>query len=307
MSDDASRPDPGWAPSDPPDAVANEDRPGDGPPLGSVVAAAREARGMSVEDVAAATRIRVALIRGIERDDFSGCGGTFYARGHLRTIARIVGADEQALLAAFDERSDEKPDAAAVAIDASGVSPEPPAAPPRRFTPGLFRSGLFRSGLFTAGRFTPRWAAAAAGVVVVLVAVVVGGWLMTRSGSDSASQGAAGGTASHTPTHHPSQHPTARPTHTKPAPPPPPSGVALKVQITGDRSWLQVTSSAGTSVYEGVMDSGTQMKFSDPNKLTVRFGNPPAVNVTVNGKQVGRPCQESVCTVQFSNSTNQAG
>jgi cytoskeleton protein RodZ len=294
VSDDVGRPDPRGARSDQPDAAANDGRSGEGPPLGSVVAAAREAREMSVEDVAAATRIRVGLIRAIERDDFSGCGGTFYARGHLRTIARVVGADEQAVLTAFDERSDETPDAAAVSIDASGVSPEPPAAPPRRFTPRF------------PARFTPRWAAAAAAVIVVLAAVVVGGWLMTRSGPNSASHGAAGGTASHTPAPHPSHHPTARPTHTKP-PAPPPSGVALKVQITGDRSWLQVTSSDGTSVYEGVLDSGAQMKFSDPDKLTVRFGNPPAVSVTVNGKQVGRPCTQSVCTVEFSNSSNQAG
>lgn len=294
MSDDVGRPDPGWVPSDPPDAAAHDGRSADGPPLGSVVAAAREARGMSVEDVAAATRIRVALIRAIERDDFSGCGGTFYARGHLRTIARVVGADEQAVLTAFDERSGETPDAAAVSIDASGVSPQPPATPPRRTPPFL-------------SRLTPRWAAAAAAVVVVLAAVVVGGWLMTRSGPDSASQGAAAGTASHTPAKHPTSHPpTVRPTHTKP-PAPPPSGVALKVQITGDRSWLQVTSSTGASIYEGVLDSGAQMKFSDPDKLTVRFGNPPAVNVTVNGKAVGRPCTQSVCTVEFSNSSNQAG
>ncbi len=285
MSDDAGRPDPGWARSDPPGSVANDGHPAEGPPVGSVIAAAREARGMSVEDVAAATRIRVSLVNAIEHDDFSGCGGTFYARGHLRTIARVVGADEQAVAAAFDRRSDEPPDAAAAAIDASGISPEPPPQPTRRPT--------------------PRWAATAAAVVVVLAVVAVGGWLLTRSGSGPSRHGASGAT---TTSHHPTGHATTtpRPTHTKPAPPPP-SGVALRVQITGDRSWLLVTSSAGTPVYEGVLDSGTQMKFTDPSRLTVRFGNPLAVSVTVNGRQLGRPCAQSVCTVQFSPGSNQAG
>ncbi len=284
MSDDAGRPDPGWARTDPPGSVADDGHSAESPPVGSVIAAAREARGMSVEDVAAATRIRVSLVNAIEHDDFSGCGGTFYARGHLRTIARVVGADERAVAAAFDRRSGETPDAAARAIEASGVSPEPPPESARR-TP-------------------PRWAAAAAAVVVVLAVVVVGGWLLTRSGSGAGRHGASG-VATHT--QHPSSHPTptAHPTRTTPAPAP--SGVQVRVQITGDRSWLLVTSSAGAAVYEGVLDSGAQMKFTDPSRLTVRFGNPLAVSVTVNGKQVGRPCPQSVCTVQFSPGSNQAG
>ena len=46
------------------------------------------ARGLSVEEVAAATRIRRTLVLGIEHDDFSACGGDFYARGHIRNDRR---------------------------------------------------------------------------------------------------------------------------------------------------------------------------------------------------------------------------
>ncbi|MGH8895175.1 MAG: helix-turn-helix domain-containing protein, partial [Actinomycetes bacterium] len=70
--------------------------------IGQTLAEAREKAGMSVEQVAAATRIRRTLVMGIERDDFSACGGDFYARGHVRTIAQTVGADPQPLLAEFD-------------------------------------------------------------------------------------------------------------------------------------------------------------------------------------------------------------
>ena len=76
-------------------------------PIGAALKAARESRGLSVEDVAAATRIRASIIRSIEKDDFSACGGDVYARGHLRVIAQLVGTDPRPLVEEFDRRSDE--------------------------------------------------------------------------------------------------------------------------------------------------------------------------------------------------------
>ncbi|HEY9476400.1 MAG TPA: helix-turn-helix transcriptional regulator, partial [Mycobacteriales bacterium] len=69
---------------------------------GAVLAAARVARGLSVQDVAAATRIRARLVTEIEHDQFDGCGGATYARGHIRSIAQVVGADADELVARFD-------------------------------------------------------------------------------------------------------------------------------------------------------------------------------------------------------------
>ena len=40
--------------------------------------------------------------QGIERDDFSACGGDFYARGHIRAIARAAGADPEPLVQEYD-------------------------------------------------------------------------------------------------------------------------------------------------------------------------------------------------------------
>ena len=61
--------------------------------IGETLTAARGSAGLSVEQVAEATRIRRTLVQAIEHDDFSPCGGDFYARGHIRTIAATVGAD----------------------------------------------------------------------------------------------------------------------------------------------------------------------------------------------------------------------
>ena len=44
------------------------------------------------------------MIESIEVDDFAPCGGDFYARGHLRTLARVLGQDPAPLLQKFDDR-----------------------------------------------------------------------------------------------------------------------------------------------------------------------------------------------------------
>ena len=70
--------------------------------LGSDLTAAREQAGLSLEYVAERTRIRRTVIARIEADDFSLCGGDVYARGHIRTIAAVVGTDPVPLVAEFD-------------------------------------------------------------------------------------------------------------------------------------------------------------------------------------------------------------
>jgi len=70
--------------------------------IGAELTAAREAAGMTLEDVAERSRVRRTVIEHIEADDFTLCGGDVYARGHLRTLAGIVGADPAPLVAEFD-------------------------------------------------------------------------------------------------------------------------------------------------------------------------------------------------------------
>ena len=74
------------------------------PVIGPELAAARTRLGLSVDALAERTRIRPHVIESIEVDDFGPCGGDFFARGHLRTIARVLGKDVAPLLEAFEGR-----------------------------------------------------------------------------------------------------------------------------------------------------------------------------------------------------------
>ena len=83
--------------------------PAEDPVIGPEVAAARTRLGLTVDLLADRTRIRPHVIESIEVDDFTPCGGDFYARGHLRTLARVLGIDVVPLLATYDQRYADAP------------------------------------------------------------------------------------------------------------------------------------------------------------------------------------------------------
>ncbi len=72
--------------------------------VGERITDARRSRGLSIDDVAAATRLRRLNIQAIENNDFSLCGGDSYAIGHLRMIAEAVGLDSNDLVAEYRRR-----------------------------------------------------------------------------------------------------------------------------------------------------------------------------------------------------------
>lgn len=70
--------------------------------IGDDLTQARRQAGLTVTQVSQRTCIRETIIGGIERDDYCACGGDFYARGHIRAIARAVRADPGPLIAEYD-------------------------------------------------------------------------------------------------------------------------------------------------------------------------------------------------------------
>jgi cytoskeletal protein RodZ len=71
--------------------------------LGEKLQQARISAGMSLDDLASITSIRSGLLREMENNNFVGCGGDTYARGHLRSIAPKIGADPVELINMYNE------------------------------------------------------------------------------------------------------------------------------------------------------------------------------------------------------------
>ncbi len=125
------------------------------PVIGPQLTAARERLRLSIDQLADRTRIRPHVIEAIEIDDFAPCGGDFYARGHLRTLARVLGIDVAPLLATYDDKYADAP------ID------------PRRVFEAELATG--RGGPIRGTRGGPNWS-----VIVAAVMTVVLAWSVAR-------------------------------------------------------------------------------------------------------------------------------
>jgi hypothetical protein len=77
--------------------------------VGEALAEARYRAGLTVDEVSERTRIREAVIRGIEQDDYDACGGDLYVRGYVRAIAGAVGIDAQPLIREYDQQQADAP------------------------------------------------------------------------------------------------------------------------------------------------------------------------------------------------------
>lgn len=72
--------------------------------VGRSVAAKREERGLSIEQVASATRVRAEYLRALESDEIGRLVAPVYATGYLRTYATYLGLDADELAAQLPGR-----------------------------------------------------------------------------------------------------------------------------------------------------------------------------------------------------------
>jgi cytoskeletal protein RodZ len=83
----------------------------DGAGLGELLKAARERRGLTLEQVARETKIPRRHLEALERDNLAALPGPFYQRAEIRTYARAIGLDPDLALARL-ERGQASPIAA---------------------------------------------------------------------------------------------------------------------------------------------------------------------------------------------------
>jgi cytoskeleton protein RodZ len=71
--------------------------------VGARLRAARIAAGLDLSDIAADLRLRETQVQAIEDEYFTLCGGQVYARGHVRSIARLLDLDPEELVEQLDQ------------------------------------------------------------------------------------------------------------------------------------------------------------------------------------------------------------
>lgn len=239
----------------------------DRPSVGHALAQARIAAGLSIDEVSTTTRVRVPIVQSIEQDDFSRCGGDVYARGHIRTIARAVGLDPEPLVEQY-------------------VAEHGTAAVAAPVTP-LYEAERIRSE-----PRRPNWTAAMVAAIVAVIGfvgftVVTGGGNGDKSTADAATPTPTATTPSVT------QSPQSNGADPKPAPSgsalaaAPPGKVTVKVSAEGGTSWIQAMDSNGKQLFQGSLKKDDSKTWTDDKKIKLIVGNAGAVQLFVNGKDLG--------------------
>jgi hypothetical protein len=68
----------------------------------------------------------------------------------------------------------------------------------------------------------------------------------------------------------------------------------MLVRTRGGRTWLEVSTKSGQKLFSGILEPGQHKLFSDRHGLAYVIGNAPAVDVVVNGNDIGSPPSPSV-------------
>jgi cytoskeletal protein RodZ len=236
--------------------------------IGDSLAEARRQAGLTITQVGQQTRIRESIIRGIEADDFSGCGGDFYARGHIRSIATVIGLPAEPLIREYD--AEHGPPGAMRAADV--FEPSTPIKIRERRSPSLSL------------------------IVVVVLLAIIGFSAYRLVSSHRANTAAALPKVSATVKPKPTPKPTPTPSAT-------PSDVVIHLTANED-CWVELTrSSNGTQLYMGTIPAGSSMTWTEKHAVKISLGNPGGIVLTVDGKRQTPDTAEPV-TLDFSPATS---
>ncbi|HXP22463.1 MAG TPA: RodZ domain-containing protein [Streptosporangiaceae bacterium] len=219
--------------------------------IGNALAEARRQSGLTVTEVSQRTCIRETIIRGIERSDFSACGGDFYARGHIRSIATVVGADPEPIIREYDATQ-----GAPQAISAADVF--------QSVTPVKMRE-----------RRRPNWTAAMALALVLVAGIFAYQHFAARSATTvTRTSDAVGTSAKPKSGHQVRAQQTAHHSRRR---------LTIRLAATQD-CWVQLRTATGQTIFSGTVYAGSTMNWTEHRAVSMIIGNPAGVTLRVNGK-----------------------
>lgn len=215
---------------------------------GATLRAAREAQGLSIQDVATRTRIAQRQLEAVEKDDYTALPGIPYAVGFARAYARAVGVDE-VRIAAEVRQAVHNSDLGSNRYEV--FEPADPARVPSR---------------------TLAWTAAAIAVILVAAFALWRSQLLTpptteeiaqQDAAAPAAQQRAADAASAAPVDH------------------------TVIFTANDDVWLRIYDEAGERLKDGLMKKGEAFTLpAEARNPMILTGRPQALTVTVGGKAV---------------------
>jgi cytoskeletal protein RodZ len=257
--------------------------------LGLELKQAREARGISMHEMAARTKISIPALECLERNDFSRLPGGIFGRAFVRAYAIEVGIDPDSAVNRFAHLLEQSEREAAARKAAS--RPEV-TLDDKQFLQRQQRALLIlRIGL------------AAAAIALVAIAVWQGRayWQRRQAAKVAAAAAeAAAATSSPAPAVTPASAPppiaeAVLPPPTAPAAPAAsteaPTGLVVEVALVGE-CWMTVGVDGKPPAAARLFQPGEQHRFDADQEILLDVGDAGAVQVTING-QPARPLGKS--------------
>ena len=215
----------------------------------SALKLALEASGMSIEKISEKTNIRIAVIEDLLLNSVEVCGGIAYARGHIRSIAKVIKADADLLVAAIEsaQSGDKK-----LIIDQLAENNVADKKKERK----KIRFGTLAS--ISAAALTIGFVAQ----IAINNVSAVNESLIAPASDSSATQE--------------NQKVISNST-----------GVNLVLTGVSGKSWVGLSNANGDQIFNGQIYAGQSQTFSDPQLIKAVIGNAGAIKLEVNGSDFG--------------------
>ena len=237
--------------------------------IGDRLRQAREAKGLSLEDVANQTRIPIRHLQHIDREEWDALPAVTYCIGFVRSYAGVVGLDGAELGRELRDRIGDSRSRPQVA---EYYQPADPA------------------------RVPPRSLALIAAIILAVLLIVFAVW---RSSLDSEDEPAASVTVP--------VPEAAAPAQPRPGPPQPAQPQAVAGQpvalVASEEVWLRIDDGAGgPALFQGILAPG--QRFDVPptaQSPTIRTGRPQVLRILIGGRDIGpiEPAERTISNVSL--------
>lgn len=263
-------------------------------PFGEHLKREREMRGVSLEEISAATRIGTRFLEALENERWSELPGGIFNRGFIRAVAHFLGLDEESLIAEYALATSDHPE---VAVPAKESAP-------------------MRRGWIVAG------------VTILLALLGVCGWLAYRrfvprlrvsrnvAAQSAAAQqsvthsqaapGSPAGGSGHAP--RTATNPAGTTARAADGPPNLADGLDLNVDA-GKPAQVKITAD-GKAVFSGKLSPGQRQHFQAHDRFEVTSSDAGALVLELNGQiqpPLGPPGQSGSVTLTRKDVKNQSG
>lgn len=248
----------------------------------------REARGVSLEEIAKVTKIGTRSLKALEEENFGILPGGIFNKGFVRSYARFLGLDEEKAVADYQDAAKEEPLSVKVIADQSAKLK---ASRVPHMREGFVDNPMVRS----------------VGVLLLLLALISGAYISYRRGylhsmrlqllHRKASMEAGGlkppsTTATVLPVATAPQTPIVATSAPNPANPALPQGdtvgllpageFAVSIR-TSEESWLSITTD-GQRPVQRLFEPNEQQTITARDRIHMVIGNPVGTELSLNGK-----------------------